>query len=323
MPKQDLTIPLTAKQKEILDLEEKYFDKLNEVIYCDEFKDDLLLIEKEIRENYAALASTWDLLNKLKVPAERLVRHYIYMKWHSIIESVYPSPVSSDLGIKTSDAVICIDIKTIETEGNAGDLRSTCTEKNQNSFNNKNYPGFEFKSNLKSIDHYSSRPVLTYIVKIVYTDDKYSFKLSRSPYPTLVTACIPNGELSNLFQFNIIDNFKTYDYFGEKDGLHFKPFNIPPSAFVNKTTLKAFLDAEFIISRHFSDVSMQMGKPAYYDVANHCVWWLVKSTKKAQMCALKSGSSVRYNNEILKDRYDSHGNNWTGYKDKIITEVLP
>ena len=322
MAKQDTSIRRTDKQNEILDLEKYYFDKLKDVIFSDEFTEDLLLIEKEIRENYAELAGTWNLKNKLKVSAERLVRHYIYMKWHGIIQNVYPSPISSDLGIKTADAVICIDVKTIDTFGNPGDLKSTSTEKNQNSFNNSRYPGFQFKSNLKSIDHYSSRPVLTYIVKIVYRDDDYSFVLSRDEYPTLILTCIPNGELSRLFDFNIIDNFKTYEYYDTKDGNDFAPFIISVNT-DDKAALKEYLDNEFITNRHFSDVSSQMGKIAYYDVAHYCVWWTVMSGSKKQVCALKSGSSVRYNNEILKHRFDSHDHPWDGYIEKRITKILP
>lgn len=322
MAKQDISITRTPKQNEILDLEKHYFERIKEVVFSDQFIDDLLLIEKEIRENYAELAGTWNLKNKLKVSAERLVRHYIYMKWHDIIQSVYPSPISSDLGIKTADAVICIDVKTIDIIGNPGDLKSTSTEKNQNSFNNSRYPGFRFKSNLKSIDHYSSRPVLTYIVKIVYRDDDYSFELSRDQHPTLIITCIPNGELSRLFDFNIIDNFKTYEYYDVKDGPQFKPFTIEIPV-DDKAALKSYLDNEFINNRHFSDVSEQMGKISYYDVTNYCVWWTVMSGSKKQVCALKSGSSVRYNNEMLKCRYDSEDHPWVGYIEDKITKILP
>lgn len=321
---QDAHFHLTPKQKEILDLEKKYFNKLNDVVFGLNFIGDLLIIEKEIRENYQELANLWALKNKLKVSAERLVRHYIYVEWHDIIQTVYPSPVSSDLGIKTADAVICIDVKTIDIVGNANDLNYTQTEKNQNSFYNKNNPGFEYKCNLKSIDHYSNRPVLTFVVTIAYADDNYSFKLCRDGKPTIITTCIPNGELSNVFDYNIIENFKTYSYYDKSEGSYYEPFKVTIST-DDKVALKNYLDQEFVNNRHYLDVSVsgRGGRIAYYDPIKHCQWWFVNGKVNKEVCVLKSGSSVRYSNEILKKRYDSEGNPWNGYKTMTITTILP
>lgn len=318
---QNISISRTPMQNKVLDLEKKYFDKINTMVKSDEFINDLLLIEKEIRENYPEFKDTWNLKNKIKVPAERLIRHYIYMQWHDDIEGVYPSPVSSDLGIKLNDAIVCVDIKTIDTVGNPGDIKSTSTEKNQNSFDNRNYPVFDFRSNLKSIDHYSRRPVLTFIVKIIYSDDDYSFKLCRELYPTIITTCIPNGEISNLFDYNIIDNFKTYDYYIETDGSYWKPYIIKTTS-REATIIKNETDEEFVTRRGFIDMSAQINKTAYYDVNHHCIWWLTSHNNKKAVKAVKSGSSVRYNNEILKNRYDSSNNSWIGYLEYTINEEL-
>jgi hypothetical protein len=76
------------------------------------------------------------------------------------------------------DAVICIHVKTIDIKGNHRDIKSTSVEKNQTSFVNENYPIIPTAANLKSIDHYSRFPVLTFIIKVIYTDDNYSFSLS-------------------------------------------------------------------------------------------------------------------------------------------------
>ena len=74
--------------------------------------------------------------NKLKVPAERLVRHHIYTNLSNLITGIYPSPISSDLGIMTSDCVLCVDVKTVDTVGNRVDIGSTQVEPNQISFQN-------------------------------------------------------------------------------------------------------------------------------------------------------------------------------------------
>lgn len=315
--------PCNPTQKIILDLEKKYYTKLRDVILSDSFISDLLLIEKEIRENYSEYDEIWDLKNKLKIPAERLIRHHIYMDWHNEIEGIYPSPVSSDLGIRMKDCVICVDVKTIDIVGNSGDLRSTATEKNQNSFQNTDYPVFKYKSNLKSIDHYSRKPVLTFLVKIVYRDNDYSFQLSRIKYPTMVLTCIPNGELSPLFGNNIIENFKTYAYYDEKDGAYYKPFDISGKDPKDLST-KIFTDHEFISNRGFKDLSDDecIGKIAYYDIKKQQLWWLVHSGKKTTISAVKDGSSVRYRNECLKIRYDSQGQRWIAYEEFQVDKEL-
>lgn len=318
---QKTTISRTQMQNKVLVLEKKYFERLNQMVKSDEFVNDLLLIEKEIRENYPEFKDTWNLKNKIKVPAERLIRHYIYMQWHDDIEGVYPSPVSSDIGIKMSDAIVCVDIKTIDTIGNAGDIRSTSTEKNQNSFDNRNYPVFDFRSNLKSIDHYSRRPVLTFIVKIIYSDDNYSFKLCRENYPTIITTCIPNGEISSLFDYNIIDNFKTYEYYTETDGSYWKPYTIQTTS-TDNNLIKSETDNEFIVNRGFMDMSNRIDKVAYFDVMYRCIWWLTSHHNQKAVKAVKSGSSVRYNNDILKTRFDSANNPWCGYYEYTINREL-
>ncbi len=323
MSNQEKDYPCNPTQKQILDLEKKYYNKIKAVIQSRSFIFDLLLIEKEIRENYSEYDKIWDLKNKLKIPAERLVRHHIYMDWHDEIEGIYPSPVSSDLGIRMKDCVICIDVKTIDIVGNRSDLKSTATEKNQNSFQNSEYPVFKYKSNLKSIDHYSRRPVLTFLVKIVYRDNDYGFQLARVDYPTIVLTCIPNGELSPLFGNNIIENFKTYAYYGEKDGAYYKPFDISGKDLKNPET-KRLTDAEFIGRRGFIDLSNDesIGKIAYYDIKKQQLWWVVHSGKRTTISAVKDGSSVRYSNTLLEKRFDSNGDSWTAYEEFNVEEEL-
>lgn len=92
MAQQDKNMSRTAMQNTILDLEKKYFAKLETIFKSDTFIGDLLLIEKEIRENYPKFKDTWKLKNKIKVPAERVIRHHIYMQLSDEIRGIYPSP---------------------------------------------------------------------------------------------------------------------------------------------------------------------------------------------------------------------------------------
>ncbi len=323
MPSQDTSILRSGMQNKILDYEKKYFSILEKVFTSEAFINDLLLIEKEIRENYPKFVNTWNLKNKLKVPAERLVRHHIYTELHDIITGIYPSPISSDLGIMTEDCVLCIDVKTVDTIGNSVDIKSTQVEPNQISFQNTKHKYIPTNSNLESIDHYSRRPVLTYVVKIIYTDDDYSFKLSRGNKPSLVLACIPNGELSNLFNNDIIKNFKTYDYYTTTDDDAFEPVIIP-NTYKNKSEQQNYVDS-YCIDLGYSKVTIiteGRSKDAYYDIAHRCIWWLTSHNNKPAIKAVKSGSTARLQNNILEERYDSSNNAWSGYKELPIPPAL-
>ena len=310
-----------AYENNVLNLEKKYYELILGVIHSPGFKQDLLLIEKEIKDNYPEYRDIWDLKNKIKVPAERLTRHHIYIQWHNIIRGIYPSPVSSDLGIKTDDAVICIDLKTIDTHGNSGDISSTAVENNQTSFDNRNYPYIPTTSNLKSIDHYSRLPVLTYVIKIIYTDNGYSFSLSREVYPTIVVACIPNGEISKLFDYNIIENFKTYNYYSQRDGDYF--ISIPIPAGLTSSEQDQFVENYCLVESERDYTKVQIGtKPAYLDLATRILWWKTSERNAKVIRPVKSGGSVRFSNEILKNRYDSLNRAWLGYKEFVLEPAL-
>ena len=323
MAKQNTNIKRDSYENKILDMEKKYFSIILNVIMSKPFKDDLLQIEKEIRENYADYSEVWKSKNKFKIPAERLVRHHLYMQLYEVIKEIFPSPVSSDFGIKTEDCILCVDVKTIDTVGNKGDLKSTQVEENQNSFNNKNYPGIKYESHLNAIEHYSGVPVLTYVIKIVYKDDNYSFSLCRSEFPTIVLVCIPNGKISKLFDYNIIDNFKTYKYFKPSDGKYYESIPLPKDfGKLDHTQKKTVCDDICVKRRGYADLYPQMNKIAYYDAIKKTTWILTSDDNKNCIRAVKGGSSARFNNEILRDRYDSKNILWDGYIEYTITEEL-
>ena len=66
MPQQNINITRTQMQNDILDLEKKYYSVIENIISSEAFINDLLLIEKEIRENYPKFQATWKLKNKIK-----------------------------------------------------------------------------------------------------------------------------------------------------------------------------------------------------------------------------------------------------------------
>ena len=79
---------------QVLDLEKKYFDILWNLFTSEDFLNDLRVIESEIQKQYDFLQHTWELKNKLKVPAERLVRQYVYKNLAHLVKHIYPSAVS-------------------------------------------------------------------------------------------------------------------------------------------------------------------------------------------------------------------------------------
>jgi len=164
-------------------------------------------------------------------------------------------------------------------------------------------------------------PVLSFIVKIVYSDTNYQFSLSRGEFPTITLVCIPNGEISRLFDYYIIQNFKTYSYFSEREDPYFTPVAIPNSLSSN-IDIKAFSDRVFL-GRGYSDVSSTHGKISYYDPTRLVLWWITSDDNKRVIRAVKSGNSVRFSNIILKERKDSQGHSWLGYEDFRVNAMLP
>lgn len=316
MSSQDTKIKLTDNQKEILDLEKEYFDKLYKIISSKDFKEDLISIEHEIKLNYSRLALTWNEKNKIKVAAERLVRHHIYKNLITEIQGIYESPISSDLGIVFKNCVLCVDCKTLDTKSNATDINYTTVEPNQTSFDNSNFPYIKTANNLEARARITRLPILTYVIKIIYRDDNVQFDISRTTNkgkkPSIVLACIPNGELSNLFDKNLIQNFKTYKYYNESDGIHYKPIPVPKAG-KNKEKWAE----KKCLSLGYSKIQIPQTrgmKNAFYDAAHKCYWIYTSENNVKTIRAILRGHSMRLNNNYLKNRFDSKNIAWEGYK---------
>lgn len=321
MPKQDPTITTTVGQKQILELEKKYFQKLDYIISSDDFHNDLRLIETEIKMNYTKLSSTWNIKNKIKVAAERLVRHHIYMNLANEINGIYESPISSDLGLEFRDCILCVDCKTLDTKSNSTDINYTSVEVNQISFDNSNHPYIPTTSNLDTRTRMNRLPILTYIIKIIYRDDNIHFDISRTDgvgkKPSIVLVCIPNGELSNLFNKDLIVNFKTYKYHSSANGTQYTPINIPKNI-----KNKSLWTERICLSKGYTKVSIPQGrgkyKDVFWDAANGCYWTYTSESNTKKIKAIFRGDSMRLSNSFLRDRFDDKNNPWIGYKELNI-----
>lgn len=298
---------ITVAQKKILNLEKKYFNELHKIVSTGQFQDDLKKIEEDIRSNYTRYENIWNLKNKLKVAAERLVTHHVYLasEFRGKITGLYPSAVSSDIGLQTEDAIICIDVKTNDINNNKGDFNNITAEKNQISFDNQKYPLIPTTSNLNPLSQYAPYyPIITIVVKIGYNDDGMGFNLvkNNSNYPTIQVACIPNGKLSSLFDYNIIQGFKTYKYSTDKADVIF--FDSKESALESFDLKKSLIKIP--------------NTNAYRDIASGKIWTLTSKNKKPCMCVLVGGDTARINVKMLENRLDSSNDPWSGYKTIVV-----
>lgn len=326
---------MTSQQKEILDLEKKYFDKIWEICTSKEFENDLKRIEKYIIKNYDCLSNIWKVKNKIKIPVERLLRYHIYTQLSNDIIGIYPSAISGDVGFITNDAIISLDAKTLDMDGNKGDMKYLQFENNQSSFRNKpldgdldaGYIGVSAGECLASMDQYDNRtlPVLTYFLSINYCDDRKGFELNRTEQEgTICLKCLPNGELSNLFENDIVLNFKTYTYYDEQDG--YDPIKIGDAIQVKETlnTDGFYSIKNDRIKKNWKKINGRT-KKGYYDTEKKVAWFPVKRKKSQKnvyyLEAIKEGNTSRVENETIKDRFDSNGEQWYGYRKYTISNL--
>lgn len=327
MTKQHTEYTRQANQNKILDLEEKYMQIIEKIVTSQNFLMDLKHIEEETQEYYEILQEVWGRKNKIKEASERLLRHHMYTTF-SKFKNFYPSPISCDIALELEDVILNIDVKTIDKVGNSNELNSTQFEHNQTSFlntpvdSNGSFPGFKVKSNLQAIDPRTGKPLLTYLVKIGYSDDgKGNFRLiNNNSYPSIVVTCLPNGTLSNLFDNDLFLNFKEYVYYSESDGIYYKPKYITSKdEFTNLSDKDKFIRIEqkTDIPEEWDRITGKT-KVGYYDKEKKQIWYTVPRLKMNHwdiyLEAVKYGNTARFNDNWLEERYNSKNEKWCGEK---------
>lgn len=325
MAEQNINYERTTIQNNILDLEQKYMYMIEEMVTSPKFLEDLKRIEAETQEYYELLEEVWGKKNKIKEASERLLRHHIYNTFSNRC-NFYASPISCDIALELEDIVLNIDVKTIDKIGNKGELFSTQFEHNQTSFLNNpvlkagSFPGFKVKSNLQAIDSKTHKPLLTYLVKIGYSDDgRGIFKLiNEDKLPSIVVTCLPNGTLSNLFDNDLFLNFKDYIYFDEHDGIYYKPKYITSlDEFKSLSNINRFSRIEQVIDvpSDWERVESKT-KVGYYDKQRKQIWYVLHrkkgNHKDIYLQAVKFGNTARFNDEWLEKRYNSKNEPWCG-----------
>tara|TARA_B110000259_G_C13921233_1_gene364903 strand:- start:1 stop:855 length:855 start_codon:yes stop_codon:yes gene_type:complete len=238
----------TKKQKDVLDLEKKYFDILFKIFSQQSFKNELRAIMNDININWDRVHTLWGKTNVVDLAVERHINFRVYNDplIKNLIKSVYPSVISSDTAFVTNDAVINIDSKTVSVNGNAEDWDRQSLGCNQFSFDNKR----NFIAPTKGVPvpvtallkpYHKEKPVLSYFLSTLYLNDEDNQKDSWyedskhkiKPYyekskrkdktdvrpeflDNIKFSCVPHNEISGLFDNNIIDGNKGY-----------KPPNVP------------------------------------------------------------------------------------------------
>lgn len=300
MSSQHQDIEITELQKSILDLEEKYFKLIETIFKTQEFILDLQEIEKNIKKNYAGLSMYWQVKNKIKIPLERLLRYHIYKYMNAT--GTYYSPLSSDIAFYTSDALINIDAKTTDLNGNGGDDISIIFDRNQITFKNKirnvapPFLGVNYVPNMPPIDLARGLPILTFFLRITYTDDFKDFDIN-----TITLDCVPNGELSELFEYDLIKNFKTYEYITTQFAKKLEQPNLKP---VKEKRL------------NWKELKVGGGTYFYDDKVSNpffksekVIWGKIGGYYKA----MYSGGSARISPKDTVDRYNGSNEPWTGH----------
>jgi hypothetical protein len=303
---------MTINQDTIKNLEKKYMGQLINFVNSNYFNKEILKIETYINKEYERIKKYYDLKNKLQTPFERLISFALIRNSDFLnVIGLYPSAISSDIAYELDDCFINIDAKTVDLDGNEGDLYDISTSPNQNSFVNKKMYGCNFVDHntgegieFKGFRHIgalrknlNNKPNLTFVLKIIYKDNNINFKLHHK-----IVQCIPNGILTKKDEEkDLIQNFKTYSYcpanafgveYNPRDTIedHWIPFKI--------NGVKVYYDNKLTNPKFLSD--------------KYCIW--AKENKKYKVRL--NGNAYRLKLDKIRDRADSEGEYWKGYYKK-------
>lgn len=362
-----LNIPneLLDYEKKILELEKKYTDLLAEFIDSIFFKNQLKKIFIELNNETEQLLAYYDGANLINTPAERLVSYCMYYEFlrrknEGIAEfqtvECYSYPICGDLAIELSEVVLDLEVKTVSKNGNASDITSLQFRPNQTSFTNiipyekaNDCLGFipKFKIQGHIPQYHRDKPVLTYVIEIIYdydaSDPSLPFGFFTGTYhdcTALNLFCVPNGQIARLFDNNIFQGIKTYTYYDQTkiDDVYYKKIKLDVKKFptrdaclidINNTYSYLLNECDERINSNWKiannnnyivliDTS-KIGPGAH---EKRGILWTLTTIKNNQnnvqepyLRAIKSPGSCRIDWQTnLVDRYDIQGNHWNGVR---------
>ena len=352
---------LNFDEVRILDAEKTYMNEIYDVLNGARFKSKLRSMFIELDRNKAKIINDYNGISIINTPAERLVTYCVYEAFfgkkeagnplYSVVE-FYPLPQCGDLGIELRDVVLSIEVKTICKTSNSSDLGYLPFRRNQTSFENicdylhkdlsTGYnPQFRIKGNIEQF--IGSKPMLTYVIELVYVFDKNNpitsrCELFRGSRPdgisTVNLFCVPNGYISRLFNNNIFQNVKEYAYYPDEG--YSEPIKIDRTIYPNKAACLSNIATTYayIRANHSTKVTSAWHEAnntdyiAFIDTATvgsefhesaGMLWVLLERTesglKQPQLQPIKAPSSCRIDwKNNLVERYDAAGNRWDGVR---------
>lgn len=306
--------PKTIDEINISTLEEFYFNDLLKEFKGSSFTNSLKKLESYINNNYASLKA-WAPKNKLALPLQRLIAYQMFKNYKKT-SGIYATPISSDVAFETKDAIINIDAKSVSKTGNYEDWKSLFLKPNQASFKHNNigravqknysYPGMQCHFNLPTKDIISGKPILSFFVFALYKDDskKMTWEFAKGE-PNIRFLCVPNGELSSLFNYDLgVNGAKTWVWEKTKGTTKNKKI-------INKS-----------INHKFSNLYFQIevaSKKGWYDPKSNQSWLDRREGKKPNIKTYFSSAlgldSVRVKYAELEKRFPAQTNKyWNGHE---------
>ena len=208
---------------QIIELEKKYQEKLNNLITSELFLSDLRKIEAEIKQNYSLLKNTYQIKQKFTAALERI----LCIRIPEILDfkEAFPLPISSDVALMNDEVILWVDAKSYDRHGNAGDeediviginqLTSVLSHKKMkiNSISGDDFifPGFTiYPPILNGFPEaiYKGRPILSFVISLWCYDDGADVDLKK-----IEVDCIPHFLVYEYgYKSEILSNTKGYKY---------------------------------------------------------------------------------------------------------------
>ena len=292
---------------QIKDIERDKMETLWRILKAEEFHSDLVSIQTFIKDNYDDLHFRWGVKNKLKLAAERIIRFHVWRNFPTV--KLYNTPHSSDIAIVLSDCVLNIDCKTVDLCGNQGDSEYLQFELNQSNFYNEPlqkgyhqqayFSGFPWVVSQSAF--FNGKPVLNFFVTIYYRDNSSSFEID-----SVEACCLPHKDVvSQEFDNDIIQNYKTYKYMDEIQALKIDPYFCP----------RRGVDPSWVrIGNSHKYIDLSRKHP--FDSSLDLIWGLVSN--KYKVCV--GGQTARVKKEKVEYRTSNFGN-WIARR-KLPFELL-
>lgn len=342
---QDKTKKLSPRQEETQDLEKTYMDKLSSFLQGNNFQSRLLFMEEYLQEAIKEDGlKDWG-KTPIDDTLEEIFKFCILSEWKDDILNIYPNPKSGDIALIMEDCIISIDCKTLSWVGNHGDFTDLIYSPNQISFHNKEYGRIPLEARLKKIENIKSLnqdfPVLSFFVGVHYTcNEKGSYKgfklYNNDEYEVISLVCMPNGELEDLFDRDLVYNVKFFPELGktEQDSLGIKTLKMinakeykrmenagekfPHLNLDGSEDLKNLLE-KYLPNFKFDKADIfEHSKKRYGVVVKNIPYKPSKSTTggKSPEVILKPcrADGPRILKTSLKNRWDGNGVKWIGYK---------